>query len=171
MLLIPDEDKERNIVDAFQIPKFMSWLLYDDWNAEVRGLKSWPKEERPPVSLVFWSFRFMVGLGFLFVLLALIGWFKRNKLESNPLYLRVMMYSIPLPYLASELGWLVTEVGRQPWIVYGVMKTTDAVSPIAISQVATSLAAFIVLYSLLGLAAFVVMIKIARKGPAATSPA
>jgi cytochrome bd ubiquinol oxidase subunit I len=171
MLLIPDEKNERNMVDAIQIPKFMSWLLYDDWNAEVRGLKSWPKEERPPVTLVFWSFRFMVGLGFLFVLLALIGWFKRNKLESSPLYLRAMMYSIPLPYLASELGWLVTEVGRQPWIVYGVMKTTDAVSPIAISQVATSLVAFIVLYSLLGLAAFVVMIKIARKGPAATSPA
>lgn len=171
MLLIPDEKNERNIVEAFRIPKFMSWLLYDDWNAEVRGLKSWPKEERPPVSLVFWAFRFMVGFGFLFVLLALIGWFKRDKLESSPLYLRAMMYSIPLPYLASELGWLVTEVGRQPWIVYGVMKTSDAVSPIAISQVATSLVAFIVLYSLLGLAAVVVMIKIARKGPAATSPA
>jgi cytochrome bd ubiquinol oxidase subunit I len=171
MLLIPDEEKERNIVEAFQIPKFMSWLLYDDWNAEVRGLKSWPKEERPPVTLVFWSFRFMVGLGFLFVILALIGLFRRNQLESSPLYLRAMMYSIPLPYIAAELGWLVTEVGRQPWIVYGVMKTTDAVSPIAISQVAPSLVAFILLYSLLGLAAFVVMIKIARKGPAATSPA
>ena len=90
-------------------------------------------------------------------------------MESSPLYLKAMMYSIPLPYIAAELGWLVKDVGRQPWIVYGMMKTSDAVSPIALSQVATSLVAFIVLYSLLGLAAFVIMIKIARNGPEAMS--
>ncbi|MBI5249749.1 MAG: cytochrome ubiquinol oxidase subunit I [Desulfomonile tiedjei] len=169
MLVIPDEENERNLVEAIQIPKFMSWLVYGDWNAEIKGLKAWPKEERPPVTLVFWSFRLMVGLGFLFVLLALIGMVRWNKLESSPLYLRVMMYSIPLPYIASELGWIVTEVGRQPWIVNGVMKTSQAVSPIAFSQVATSLVAFIVLYSLLGLAAFVIIIKFARKGPEAAA--
>ncbi len=165
MLVIPDAENERNLVEAIQIPKFMSWLVYGDWNAEIKGLKEWPKAERPPVTLVFWSFRFMVGLGFLFVLLAFIGLVRWNKLESSPLYLKAMMYSIPLPYIAAEMGWLVKDVGRQPWIVYGVMKTSDAVSPIALSQVATSLVAFIVLYSLLGLAAFVIMIKIARNGP------
>ncbi len=165
LLLIPDEANERNIVEAIQIPKFLSWLVYDDWNAEIKGLKSWPRDERPPVSLVFWSFRIMVGLGFLFVLLAVIGFVKRNNLESIPWYLKGLQYCIPLPYLAAEFGWIVTEVGRQPWIVYGVMKTSDAVSPIASSQVALSLAAFIVIYSLLGFTAFVLIAKTARRGP------
>jgi cytochrome bd ubiquinol oxidase subunit I len=165
MLLIPDEAGERNIVEAIQIPKFLSWLVYGDWNAEIKGLKEWPKDERPPVTMVFWSFRIMVGLGFLFVLLAFVGFLKRNNLESVPWYLKILPYCIPLPYIAAELGWIVTEVGRQPWIVYGVMKTSDAVSPIAGSQVALSLAAFIVVYSLLGLTAFVLMAQTARRGP------
>ena len=73
MLLIPSEAQERNIVDAIQIPKFLSYLAKNDWNAEIRGLKSWPKEDRPPVTLVFLAFRLMVGLGFLFVLIAFVG--------------------------------------------------------------------------------------------------
>ena len=111
----------------------------------------------------------MVGLGFLFVLLTFMGLFLRNKLESSRWYLKIMLYAIPLPYICAELGWLVTEVGRQPWIVYGVMRTSDAVSPLAGSQVAISLAAFIVLYSLLGLAAFFLMAREARKGPASAA--
>jgi cytochrome d ubiquinol oxidase subunit I len=169
MLLIPDEARERNIVEAFGIPKFLSRLVYGDWNAEVKGLKEWPKDERPPVTLVFWSFRFMVALGFLFALLTLIGMYLtylKKNVESRRWYLKVMMYAIPFPYIAAQLGWLVREVGRQPWIVYGVMKTSEAVSPIAGHQVLISLIAFIVLYSLLGLAAFVLMIKELRKGPA-----
>ncbi len=170
MLVIPDAANERNVVEWFQIPKFMSWLIYGDWNAEVKGLKNWPTEDRPPVTLVFWAFRFMVGFGFLFALLTIIGWFKRNRLESSPLYLKAMLVAIPLPYIAAELGWIVTEVGRQPWIVYRVLKTSDAVSNIATSQVSISLIAFIVLYSLLGLAAFVLMGKIARQGPSDITP-
>jgi cytochrome bd ubiquinol oxidase subunit I len=165
MLVIPDEANERNAVELFGIPKFLSKLALGDWNAEFRGLKSWPKEERPPVNITFWSFRLMVGLGFLFALLTIVGIFRRNKLQSSPFYLRLMMYAIPLPYLAAECGWIVTEVGRQPWIVYGVMKTSQAVSPIAASQVGLSLVAFIVVYSLLGLAAFFLIAKFARKGP------
>ena len=159
MLLIPDEANERNSLEIFQIPKFMSWLVYEHWDAEIKGLKEWPKEDRPPVTLTFWSFRIMVGLGFLFALLTVIGWFKRNKLETCRWYLKIMMYAIPLPYLAAELGWIVTEVGRQPWIVYGVMRTTDAVSPIPGGHVAMSLAAFVILYSVLGLTAFVLMVE------------
>jgi len=135
-----------------------------DWDAEIRGLKSWPVEDRPPVTIVFWSFRIMVGLGFLFILLTAVGWLKRNKLESNPLYLKIMMYSIPLPYIAGLLGWIVTEVGRQPWIVYHVLRTSEAHSPIAASQVGVSLVAFIVLYSLLGFAAIFLMVRHARQG-------
>jgi|UniRef100_A0A7C4ASY7 cytochrome d ubiquinol oxidase subunit I len=166
LLLLPDEARETNTVEALKIPKFLSRLVYGDWNAEVKGLKSWPPADRPPVTLVFGSFRIMVGLGFLFVLLTLIGVIKRNRLESSPLYLKVMMYALPLPYLAGLLGWIVTEVGRQPWLVYNVMRTADGHSPLVGAQVATSLIAFIVLYTLLGLAAFVIMVRHARKGPA-----
>jgi cytochrome d ubiquinol oxidase subunit I len=107
----------------------------------------------------------MVGLGFLFVLLTAVGFLKRNKLESSPLYLRIMTWSIPLPFIASQLGWIVTEVGRQPWLIYGMMRTAEGVSPIAAGQVGFSLIAFIVLYSLIGLAAFVLILKIAMEGP------
>jgi len=165
MFIIPDEKNERNLVEWFKIPKFMSFITKGDWNAEVLGLKAWPVEDRPPVTLVFFAFRIMVALGFLFVLLTVIGWFKRNKLESSPMYLRIMLYSIPLPYIAALLGWIVTEVGRQPWIVYRVLRTMDAGSPIAGSQVAVSLAAFIILYSLLGIIAFFLIIRHAKHGP------
>ena len=165
LLVIPDEKNERNLVELFKIPKFMSYLTKGDWNAEIRGLKSWPLEDRPPVTLVFVSFRIMVALGFLFVLLTVIGWFKRNKLESSPVYLRIMLYSIPLPYIAALLGWIVTEVGRQPWIVYLVLRTNQAASPVEGSQVAISLAAFTIVYTLLGFVAFFLMARHAKHGP------
>lgn len=165
LLLIPDEKNERNAVELFNIPKFLSYLTKGHWDAEIRGLKSWPLADRPPVTIVFTAFRIMVGLGFLFILLTLVGWFKRNKLESSPIYLRIMLYSIPLPYIAALLGWIVTEVGRQPWIVYGVLRTSAANSPLAGSQVAVSLAAFIILYSLLGIIAIWLMARHAKQGP------
>jgi cytochrome d ubiquinol oxidase subunit I len=165
LLLIPDQKNERNLVEFGRIPDALSMLAYHSPQAVVKGLKDFPKEDRPPVALTFLSFRLMVGLGFLFVLLTVVGWFKRRKLESSPGYLKVMLYAIPLPYLALEAGWMVTEVGRQPWIVYGLMRTSDAVSPIAASQVGITLAAFILVYSLLGAVAFYLVAKFARQGP------
>jgi cytochrome bd ubiquinol oxidase subunit I len=165
LLLIPDQDRERNLVEFGRIPDALSMLAYHSPKAVVKGLKDFPKEDRPPVALTFLSFRLMVGLGFLFVLLTVVGWFKRHKLESSPGYLKVMLYAIPLPYLALEAGWMVTEVGRQPWIVYGLMRTSDAVSPIAASQVGITLTAFILVYSLLGAVAFYLIAKFARQGP------
>jgi cytochrome bd ubiquinol oxidase subunit I len=82
-----------------------------------------------------------------------------------PLYLKLILISVPLPYLAIEFGWLLAEVGRQPWIVYGMMKTTAGVSPIALSQVAASLVAFVLVYALLGAAGYYLIIKKAVKGP------
>jgi len=165
MMLIPNEKNERNTVEALAIPKFLSWLALDSWDAEIKGLKEWTAADRPPVTLTFLSFRIMVGLGFLFALVSILTWLRRNKLEQSPTLLRLLIWMIPLPYLAAAFGWVVTEVGRQPWIVYGVMKTADAVSPIATYQVAISLAAFIVVYSLLGIACFYLIIKHARRGP------
>ena len=154
LFLIPDEKNERNLVESGKIPGALSLLAYHSSQATVKGLKDFPPEDRPPVALTFVAFRVMVGLGFLFVLLTVVGWFKRRNLEASPGYLKIMLYAIPLPYIALQAGWIVTEVGRQPWIVYGLMRTKDAVSPIATSQVAISLAAFILVYSALGAVAF-----------------
>jgi cytochrome d ubiquinol oxidase subunit I len=165
LLVIPDEKNERNLVEFGKIPGGLSLLAYHSSQATVKGLKDFPPEERPPVALTFVAFRIMVGLGFLFALLTVVGWFKRHKLEESPGYLKVMLYAIPLPYIALQAGWIVTEVGRQPWIVYGLMKTSDAVSPIAASQVGVSLGAFILVYSLLGAVAFFLMGRYARFGP------
>ncbi len=161
----PDEANEKNIIEIGPIPGMLSLLAFHSTDAEVKGLKDFPPDERPPVLITFASFKIMVGLGFYFALVTSIGWLRRNRLMESPWYLKLMVYSIPLPYIAILLGWTVAEVGRQPWIVYGVMKTADAVSRIAASQVAISLAAFILVYGLLGAAAFYLIIKTARKGP------
>ncbi len=161
----PDAENERNAVQLIPIPGALSLLAHHSTDAVVKGLKDWPKSERPPVLITFLSFRLMVGLGFWFMLLTIWAWVRRKQLGDNPLLLRLLLWSIPLPYLAIEAGWAVAEVGRQPWIVYGIMKTADAVSPIAAHQVGVTLVAFIAVYGLLGAAAFYLIAKYARKGP------
>ncbi len=165
LIALPDEENEKNAIQIGSIPGALSFLGHHDFNAEIKGLKEFPKDERPPVLLTFISFRGMVALGTYFILVMIIGVWRRNQLLESPAYLKLMLYSIPLPYLAIQLGWIVAEVGRQPWIVYGVMKTSDAVSPIATSQVATTLIGFILIYGLLGAVGFFLMFKYARKGP------
>jgi cytochrome d ubiquinol oxidase subunit I len=143
-------------------------LAFHNLSAPVKGLRDIPKDERPPVTATFISFRLMVTLGMLFMLLTIVGWFLRKKIETKRLYLKVMLYAIPLPYIACALGWTVTEMGRQPWLVYGLMKTADGVSPVSASQVAVSLVAFTLVYLVLGIVAFSLMANHARKGPKLT---
>jgi len=171
LLQMPDEANERNSVEAIPVPGALSFLAFGDFSAEVKGLKAFPKEDRPPVLLSFISFRLMVGLGTLFIILSVWAWLKRKKPEQSPWLLRLLPWIIPLPYLANEMGWMLAEVGRQPWIVYGLMRTKDAVSPIAVSQVGTTLVAFILVYGLLGAVAVYLFIKNARKGPASDKEA
>jgi cytochrome d ubiquinol oxidase subunit I len=165
LIALPDEKDEKNAIQIGSIPGLLSFMGHHDFNAEIKGLKAFPKDERPPVLLTFLSFRGMVALGMYFVLMMIIGVWKRNRLLESPGYLKLMLYSIPLPYIAIQMGWVVAEVGRQPWIVYGIMKTSDAVSPIATSQVATTLVAFILVYGLLGAVGYYLIFKYARKGP------
>jgi cytochrome d ubiquinol oxidase subunit I len=165
LFLIPDPKNERNLVEIIKVPPILSVLAYGRADAEVKGLKDFPPEDRPPVSLTFWAFRTMVGLGSLFPILAGFGWLWRNKLQSHPLYLHLMLYALVLPYIAIQAGWVVAEVGRQPWIVQGVMRTADAVSPIATSQVLVSFIGFILVYSVLGLTDFILLAKFAKRGP------
>lgn len=165
LFALPDEENERNKIEIGAIPGMLSLLVFHDINAEVKGLKAFPREERPPVLITSFAFKGMVGLGFYFAFVMIIGWFKRNRLVDSPKFLKLMLLSIPLPYIAIELGWIVAEVGRQPWIVYGLMKTSDAVSPVASSQVLISLIAFILVYGLLGAVGFYLIFKYAKKGP------
>ncbi len=158
-------DRENNLFEFLPLPGFLSMLAYHDFQAEVKGLKEWPASERPPVFLSFVSFRTMVALGVLMLLMAVLAFWWRNKLDQYPWYLKFQLYALPLPWIAIQLGWTLTEVGRQPWIVYGMMKTSDAASPIATSQVATTLVGFVLLYSLLALIDIFLITKFARRGP------
>ena len=168
LLLVPDPANERNAVELLGIPRMVSLLAYKDVNAEVKGLKDFPKTDRPPVMESFVSFRLMVGCGFLFFLLSLVAFLlsRKDRLEAYPIFLRIMLYAIPLPYLAAQLGWVVAEVGRQPWIVYGVLKTSDAVSRgVDPTQVIISIVGFFIFYSSLGIVDFYLLAKYAKKGP------
>ncbi|MGB5988093.1 MAG: cytochrome ubiquinol oxidase subunit I [Desulfobacterales bacterium] len=165
LIAIPDEENERNLIQIGAIPGLLSFLGHHDINAEVTGLKDIPRDERPPVLVTSLAFRGMVVLGSLFPILMIIGWFKRKKRVETPWYLKIMVLAIPLPYVAASLGWIVAEVGRQPWIVQGLMRTRDAASPIAASQVGISLVAFVLVYSLLGALGFYLLAKHAKQGP------
>jgi cytochrome d ubiquinol oxidase subunit I len=168
LFLIPNEEKECNEVEKICIPNMVSYLAFKTPNAEIKGLKDFPRELRPPVVPTFFSFRLMVGLGTLMALLSILGLMlsRFGKLEDRSFFLKIMLFAIPLPYIAGELGWVVAEVGRQPWIVYGVLKTTDAVSKaVSVSQVMLSLIGFTVLYGGLGVIDIYLLAKIAKKGP------
>ncbi len=154
LLELPQPSRERNSVEAIAIPKMLSLLSYHDPEATVKGLLDFPADQRPNVPVSFWSFRLMVTLAFLFVLLALVSVYLSYKdgLERNRWFLWIMSFAIILPYAACELGWVLAELGRQPWIVYGLLRTRDAVSKsISPGDVLISLVGFILLYG--GLAA------------------
>lgn len=166
---IPDPKNERNLLSGIKIPYLASILFTSNWdpNGYILGLKDIPVDERPPVALTFWSFRTMVGLGLFFIVVAYYAFYlqRKRKLLETTWFLRALPYMIPLPYVAINLGWVVTEVGRQPWIVYGLMKTADAVSPIAIGDILFSLTGLVVFYTSLIVADIYLLRKHAIAGP------
>lgn len=161
----PDPANETNSVEFLGIPGLMSWISHGSADAEVRGLLDYPASDRPPVAEVFWCFRGMVALGGLFILLALAAFWQRKREAICPRLLTALVWNIPLPYIGLALGWAVAEIGRQPWIVYGLMRTSDAVSPVPAASVSLSLLAFIVVYSVLGILDIYLLRKYALKGP------
>lgn len=167
LLVVPDEDAGKNSVETLRIPGLLSLIAHGDSQAEVKGLNDLPKEDRPPVAPTFWSFRLMVALGVLFIVLAWQACRQRKAEMPSKKLLRALVWNIPLPYICLFLGWTVAEVGRQPWIVQGLMRTSDAVSPIPAGNVAFSLFGFIVVYSLLGALAIWLLRKYAMLGPEA----
>ena len=175
LFAVPDEAAESNR-HVVEIPRLGSLILTHEWDGEVRGLKEWAPQDRPPVAIPFYSFRIMVGIGFLMLIVGLAGlllWW-RGRLTTSRWFLLLAMAMTPSGFLAVLTGWFTAEVGRQPYVVYGMMRTADAVSPVAGASVATSLAAFVVSYTILFGAGTWYMLKLIRGGPeappAATAP-
>lgn len=147
--------------NQIQIPYMLSILSFNKFSGQVQGMneiqehyeeKYGPGNYIPPVKTVFYSFRIMVLSGTVMILLSMYGWYlaRRKKLETSPRYMKIMVYSISLPFIANSVGWLMTEMGRQPWVVFGVMKTEDAVSPnVTVGEVLFSLISFSALYAIL----------------------
>lgn len=168
-LLYPDVENERNSIEALPIPGMLSFLAGNSFDTEVKGLKDFPKEERPPVLPVFITFRLMLALGGLFVLFGGLAWYIRKAPQQYPFILKCLPYLIPLPYFALAFGWTVAEMGRQPWVVYNLMKTTDAISPVPASSVILSVITFATVYTFLGIVDVYLLRKYACKGPAPAS--
>jgi len=133
---------------AVEVPKLGSYILTHDWNGEVKGLKAWPRADRPNALIVFWSFRIMVGIGVLMVVLGLFSLgarYRRRLYDCGALH-RFAMLMGPMGFVAVLAGWITTEVGRQPYTIYGLLRTADSISPIDAQAVGFSLLAFIVVY-------------------------
>ncbi len=151
-----------------EIRGLLSWMAFGDINAQIRGIGDFPPENRPPLWLTFVSFHNMVVLGVYFVAaMAWAAWkLRRDRLWESRRFLRLLVISIPLPLAACQLGWMAAEVGRQPWIVYGLLRTRDAVSAsVPAGDVLLSTCLFGVLYLLLGALFVYVLVREIRHGP------
>jgi len=168
---LPDEANERNRFEV-RVPNMLSLLLTHSLDGRVTGLKDTPRDQRPHVAVTFWTFRIMVGIGMLFfammVWAAFLWW--RRKLFETRLFLRALVIIQPFGFLATILGWVTAEMGRQPWIVYGLIRTGDGVSPIAPGNVVWSLIMFMIFFGVIGAAYFYYTIKTLRRGPDLDSP-
>lgn len=124
------DEKEEKVKFNIAIPGLLSWLIHFDTSKPVNGLSEYPPSERPPVNIVFQSFHIMIALGMLFILISFVGIFlwASNKLWTTKWYLWILVVGVILPHLANQTGWITAEVGRQPWIVYGLLRTSDAIS-------------------------------------------
>ena len=161
-----DEIQEKNHFEIV-IPKLSSLILTHDFNGVVKGLNAFPRRDRPPVAMVFWTFRIMVGLGMVMILTGAIALvlFLTKRLFTTRWFQLWCMAMTPAGFVAVLSGWIVTEVGRQPFAVFGALRTAETVSPVGAEPVAVSLTAFIIVYGLLFTAAAYYILKIIGKGP------
>ncbi|WP_405224508.1 cytochrome ubiquinol oxidase subunit I [Lentisalinibacter sediminis] len=166
LFAIPDEENETN---HFQlgIPGLGSLILEHDINAPVTGLKEFPPEERPPVAPVFWAFRIMVGLGVLMLFAAGAGVVQlvRGRLYETRWLLKLYTWMWPTGFIAVLAGWFTTEIGRQPWVVWELQTTSDALSPVPGASVATSLLLFFLVYGVVFGAGIYYLLQLIRGGP------
>lgn len=151
-----------------EIPNLLSWLTFGDANAKVLGIDQFPKDDLPPLFITFVSYHNMVALGMIFILLTAVGTYMlyKKKLFDSKILLKIFVWAIPFPLIAIQLGWISAEVGRQPWIVYNVMRTKDAVSSsINSSDVLFSIILFGLIYLLIGSLYVYLLVKEIKHGP------
>lgn len=163
---IPDEQAEFTR-HAIQIPKLGSLILAHDPNATVRGLKEWPREDRPPVLIPFFAFRLMVGIGFAMLAVGLWSGLARLRgglFEWRWLH-RAALVMGPSGFVAVLAGWYTTEVGRQPWTVYGLLRTSESLSPVSAPAVGASLIAFIMVYFIVFGAGTIYLLRLMARVP------
>jgi cytochrome d ubiquinol oxidase subunit I len=167
ILGMPDTEHNR-LIDPVFVPDLLSFLAYGNFRANVSGLASYPKELRPPVELTYYAYHVMVGLGTLF--LAVMGFalllLLLRRLFQARWMLWILMLAMPFPYIANEAGWMVTEVGRQPWIVYGLMRTAEGTSTtVAAGETIFTTIGFAGMYFLLGVVFLLLMLREIALGP------
>jgi cytochrome d ubiquinol oxidase subunit I len=163
---VPDMQAEETKY-AIQVPHLGSLILTHSWDGEIRGLKEFPRADRPNSLIVFWSFRVMAGLGMLMLLMAVLGLVLRRggRLYESKVFQRFAFCMGPSGLIALLAGWVTTEVGRQPWTVYGVLRTVDSASPIGSQQAGVSLLILVVAYVMVFGAGVYYMLKLMAEGP------
>lgn len=164
---MPDT-KKGTLLDAVEVPGLLSYLAYGNSHASVKGLDDIPRDLWPPVEVVYYAYHIMITLGGYFIALTALGVFLlwRRTLLTSRWYLWAVMLSLPLPYIANEAGWVVTCVGRQPWIIYGVLRTAQGYSPnVSTGEVIFTLIGFTGIYIVLGLLFLFLLAKLIVQGP------
>ena len=177
VLAWPNGAAQGNDWTCITIPNGLSLLITHSLTGTVQGLRDFPREDQPPIIIPFYSFRVMAGIGFLIFFLMLWtlwrwcrGGLSPEAMASQKWLLYAWVAASPLGYVAVETGWLIREVGRQPWIIYGLMRTSEAASPLPAAAVLTSCLIYLVVYSVLALALMVFAARIIKKGPDMESP-
>jgi cytochrome d ubiquinol oxidase subunit I len=172
LYLVGMPDMQDEITRGIAVPRLGSLILTHDWDGEIRGLKSWPREDRPHAPTVFWSFRVMVGIGTLMLLTGLASLYLRLRrtLFEHRAFLRSVVWLGPSGFVAVLAGWITTESGRQPYVVYGLMRTLEARSPIDAPAVAGSLVAFVLVYFIVFGAGVYYLLKLMQRAPQPLEP-
>jgi cytochrome bd ubiquinol oxidase subunit I len=169
---LPDTT-QRTLLDPVELPEVLSFLAYGSFRAEVRGLNDYPQDLWPPVQLTYYAYHIMVGLGTIFIAVLLLGVFLwwRGALFTARWFLWVLMLLLPFPYIANEAGWVTTEVGRQPWLVYGLLRTAAGASPTVVAGEAIfTLLGFAGMYALIGLLSLFLALRLVLQGPEEPAP-
>ena len=166
LFAIPDQQNQK-LDYALEVPHLGSLILTHSWDGQIPALSEFPVEDQPPVWIVFWSFRVMVALGFAMLGLALWGlWARwRGRLYSDPWLLRACVALGPAGFVAVLAGWITTEVGRQPWTVYGLLRTSESHSPLDLPALTTSLIGFVTVYFFVFGAGTFYLLRMMRKAP------
>ena len=173
LFALPDQSRERNDF-AIEVPYLGSLILTHSLHGTIQGLKDFPADQRPPVAIVFFAFRIMVGLAVLMLLLVAVGWWLRyrHELFTSSWYLRTCQVAIPIGFIAVLAGWTTTEVGRQPWTVYGLLRTAKSVTPSLTGRdVLLSLLVYAVAYLVIYPTGFLYMLSLVRRGPGSAAAA